>query len=133
MQRSKPELSLRRFAALVGWGAVALVIFATLSPIGARPHIAHVGPQAERFAAYLIAAAALAMAYPQRRGLILLGIIGGAAGLEIAQYFEASRHARALDAAVKIMGGLAGLGVADLSERLWSKRVAQVVVLRRSK
>ena len=31
------ELSPRRWAALVGWGAVALVVFATLSPIGARP------------------------------------------------------------------------------------------------
>ena len=29
------ELSMRRWAALIGWGAVAIVVFATLSPIGA--------------------------------------------------------------------------------------------------
>lgn len=116
------ELSLRRWAALIGWGAVAIVIVATLSPIGARPHIAHLGPQAERFAAYLVAAAALAIAYPARKGLILLCIIAGAAGLELAQHFEASRHARALDALVKIIGGVTGLTIAALCERFWWKR-----------
>ncbi|WP_186416774.1 VanZ family protein [Bosea sp. CS1GBMeth4] len=112
----------RRWAALIGWSAVALVVFATLSPIGARPHLA--GPQLERFAAYLVAAAALATAYPARKGLILLCIVAGAAGLELAQHFEASRHARALDALVKITGGLTGLGLAALGERLWSKCAA---------
>jgi hypothetical protein len=118
------ELSVRRWAALIGWGAVAVVVVATLSPIGARPHIAHLGPQIERFAAYLVAAAALAIAYPARKGVILLCIVAGAAGLELAQHFEASRHARALDALVKIMGGLSGLVVVTLCERLWSKRIA---------
>lgn len=126
------ELSIRRWAALIGWAAVALVIVATLSPIGARPHIAHIGPQIERFAAYLVAAAALAIAYPGRKGVILLCIVAGAAGLELAQHFEASRHARALDAAVKIMGGVSGLAVVTLCERLRSKRVALAVARRRN-
>ncbi|AZO76769.1 MULTISPECIES: VanZ family protein [unclassified Bosea (in: a-proteobacteria)] len=125
------ELSLRRWAALIGWSAVAIVIVATLSPIGARPHIAHLGPQIERFAAYLVAAAALATAYPARKGVILLCIVAGAAGLELAQHFEASRHARALDALVKIMGGLTGIAVVALCERLWPKRVAAPVMVRR--
>ena len=126
------ELSVRRWAALIGWGAVALVIVATLSPIGARPHIAHLGPQIERFAAYLIAAAALAVAYPTRKGVILLCIVAGAGGLELAQHFEASRHARALDALVKIMGGLSGLAMAALSERVWPKRVTAPAIVRRT-
>lgn len=88
-------------------------VFATLSPIGARPHLAHMGPQLERFIAYLVAAAALATAYPARKGTILLCIVAGAARLEIAQHFEASRHARALDAVVKIMGGVSGLAVSS--------------------
>ena len=121
------ELSVRRWAALIGWGAVAVVVFATLSPIGARPHLAHMGPQLERFIAYLVAAAALATAYPSRKGVILLCIVAGAAGLEIAQHFEASRHARALDAVVKIMGGVSGLAVVTLCERLWSKRAALAI------
>jgi VanZ family protein len=118
------EFSVRRSAALIGWGAVALVIIATLSPIGARPHIAHLGPQIERFVAYLVAAAALAVAYPARKGVILLCIVAGAAGLELAQHFEASRHARALDAVVKIVGGLSGLAIVTLCERFWLKRTA---------
>ena len=124
------ERSMRRWAALIGWGAVALVVFATLSPIGARPHLAHMGPQLERFIAYLVAAAALAIAYPARKGAILLCIVAGAAGLEIAQHFEASRHARGLDALVKIMGGVSGLAVVSLCERLWSRRVALAVARR---
>ena len=124
------ELSMRRWAALIGWGAVALVVFATLSPIGARPHIAHLGPQIERFIAYLIAAAALATAYPSRKGVILTCIVAGAAGLELAQHFEASRHARILDAAVKIVGGVTGLTVAALCERFWWKRVPAPATVR---
>lgn len=125
------ELSMRRCAALIGWGAVALVVVATLSPIGARPHIAHLGPQIERFIAYLVAAAALATAYPARKGVILVCIVAGAAGLELAQHFEASRHARSLDALVKIVGGVTGLAMAALYERLWPKRVAARAVARR--
>lgn len=125
------ELSLRRCAALIGWGAVAVVIVATLSPIGARPHIAHLGPQIERFVAYLVAAAALATAYPARKGVILLCIVAGAAGLELAQHFDASRHARTLDALVKIMGGVTGLAVVALCERLWPKRTVALATARR--
>ncbi|MGX1785199.1 VanZ family protein [Bosea sp. NPDC055332] len=121
---------MRRWAALIGWAAVAVVVFATLSPIGDRPHIAHMGPQLERFIAYLVAAAALATAYPARKGVILICIVAGAAGLELAQHFEASRHARALDALVKIMGGFSGLAVVSLCERLWSKRVALALARR---
>lgn len=121
---------MHRCAALIGWSAVALVVFATLSPIGARPHLAHMGPQLERFIAYLVAAAALATAYPARKGVILISIVAGAAGLEIAQHFEASRHARVLDAVVKIMGGVSGLAVASVCERLWSKRTALALARR---
>ena len=108
-----------------------LVVVATLSPIGARPHIAHLGPQLERFIAYLVAAAALAIAYPSRKGVILTCIVAGAAGLELAQQFEASRHARMLDALVKIVGGITGLAMAALCERLWPRRIAAPVVVRR--
>lgn len=126
------ELSVRRWAALIGWGAVGLVVFATLSPIGARPHLALLGPQLERFIAYLVAAAALATAYPSRKGLILLCLVAGAAGLELAQHFEASRHARLLDAFVKITGGLAGLALAALCERVWWKRIPAPAVVRQT-
>lgn len=122
---------MRRWAAVIGWGAVALVVFATLSPIGARPHLAHIGPQLERFVAYLIAAAALATAYPARKGLILTCIVAGAAGLELAQHFEASRHARILDALVKIVGGITGLAMAALGERFWPRPIAAPVVAQR--
>lgn len=121
---------MRRCAALIGWAAVGLVVFATLSPIGARPHLAHMGPQLERFIAYLIAAAALATAYPARKGVILSCIVAGAAGLELAQHFEASRHARTLDALVKIMGGVTGLAIAALAERFWWKRVPAPATVR---
>lgn len=112
--------TLRRLAALVGWLAAAIVVGATLSPIEARPHIADLSANAERFLAYFVTTAALAVAYPRRVPSILLGVFLLVVGLEVAQAFEETRHARAADALVKIAGAVGGLLAVASLRRLWT-------------
>lgn len=115
----------RRLAALIGWSSLALVVAATLSPIGARPHIAGFGPNLERLLAYFLAASALRIAHPRHGLAIAAGIVTVAVGLELGQLLETSRHGRALDAAVKIAGGLGGLCAVASAEWLWRVVVTQ--------
>lgn len=112
---------LRRFAIVIGWVALFVIIGSTLSPIGARPHIPLFGADVERFLAFLAAGALLTFAYPRRRWLVLSGIVLLAAGLEWLQTLEATRHGMPHDALVKIAGALAGAGLSRAFER-WFQR-----------
>lgn len=112
--------ALRRIAAIAGWLAAAIVVAATLSPIEARPHIADMGANAERFLAYFVTTAALVVAYPKRVPSILLGVFLLVVGLEVAQAFEETRHARTADALVKIAGAVTGLLAVASLRRLWT-------------
>lgn len=109
----------RRLAAIIGWGSLALVVVATLSPIEVRPHIAGFGPNLERLLAYFLAASALRIAHPRHGLAIAAGIVTIGIGLELGQLLESSRHGRALDAVVKIAGGLGGLVTVALAEWAW--------------
>lgn len=113
-----PKVSFRQAAAIIGWMAVAIVVAATLSPIGARPHLAGLGVHVERFGAYFLAGLALSAAYPKQITTILIGLVLLAVGLEIGQSFESTRHARAFDAIVKVAGGMAGVMIAMAGRRL---------------
>lgn len=115
----------RRLAALIGWSSLALVVAATLSPIEVRPHIAGFGPNLERLLAYFLAASALRIAHPRQGLTIAAGVVTIAVGLELGQLLEASRHGRALDAMVKIAGGLGGLCAVASAEWLWRVAATQ--------
>lgn len=108
----------RRASAIIAWSAAFLIVFATLSPIEARPHFAALDPNIERFLAFAFVTGALIMAYPRRRLSILFAIAAIALGLEFAQTFEPGRHGRLHDAAVKIVGCLSGFVLAIVAERL---------------
>jgi VanZ family protein len=99
---------LRRLARLLGWAVMLVIIVATLSPIEARPHMPMMGANAERFLSYFAAGAALALAYPRKRWLVLAGIVAFAIGLEYLQTLEATRHGLPRDAMVKIAGAALG-------------------------
>uniref|UniRef100_A0A9E7ZW80 VanZ family protein n=1 Tax=Bosea sp. NBC_00436 TaxID=2969620 RepID=A0A9E7ZW80_9HYPH len=109
---------LRHAALVLGWAAVAVIIFATLSPLELRPHVPGFRPDGERFLAYLAATALLMLAYPQRRLVVLGAIIAIALGLEWLQTLEATRHGRPHDAIVKVIGAMIGAGFALLCERI---------------
>lgn len=117
---------LRRFAIIIGWVALAVIVGSTLSPIGARPHIPLFGADIERFLAFLAAGALLTFAYPRRRWLVLSAIVALAAGLEWLQTLEATRHGMPHDALVKIAGALAGAGLSRSFEGLFRRAGSSV-------
>ena len=94
------------------------IVFATIVPIGSRPHFPEAGPDVERFLAFLLLTGSLAVAHPRRRGLVLALAISFAIGLEAAQLLEPTRHGRPHDAVVKILGAVSGIALAILAERL---------------
>jgi len=91
-----------------GWLAFAFIAFVTISPIYDRPSIA--APQIEHFAAFALLGLLLVMGYPRRTLAIIAMIIGSAYALEALQFLTPDRHARLLDATVKAIGGLCGIG-----------------------
>lgn len=108
----------RRIAIAIGWSAALVIAFATLAPVGSRPHLPDAGPDIERFIAFLVLAGALATAYPRRRCMILVLTVGLAIGLESAQLLEPTRHGRPHDAIIKCLGAIAGVGFAVVMDWL---------------
>lgn len=108
MQNSK----IRTLGVIAGWLALLFIAFVTLSPIQDRPSIA--SPQTEHFAAFAVMGLAFALGYPRRTLLIALVVICSAFTLEAMQLLTPDRHARLLDAIVKVVGGLTGIGVGRL-------------------
>ena len=96
---------IQRISAVTGWLVLAFVVYATLSPIEARPVLTL--PHLEHFAAFALMGLAFALAYPNR----VLLVVGTAAGLEAFQLLTPDRHGRAADAFVKALGGISGISV----------------------
>ena len=96
---------IQRISAVTGWLVLAFVVYATLSPIEARPVLTL--PHLEHFAAFALMGLAFALAYPNR----VLLVVGTAAGLEAFQLLTPDRHGRAADAFVKALGGISGISL----------------------
>jgi VanZ family protein len=103
---------IQRVSIIAGWLALAFIVYATLSPIQARPVIA--GLQFEHFAAFALMGLAFGLAYPRRLFLIVAIVVGSAVALEALQLLTPDRHGRVLDALVKAAGGICGIGVGQL-------------------
>jgi VanZ family protein len=113
----------QRVSIIAGWLALAFIVYATLSPIAARPVVA--GPQFEHFAAFALTGLAFGLAYPQRLLLVFAIIVGSAFGLEALQLLTPDRHGRALDALVKAAGGICGISVGQLMPVLLRARFSR--------
>ena len=100
---------------MIGLAATGLaaIVFATLCPIGLRPHVA--SPNLERFVAYMALGGLVARACGRRAlgatALVLLAAIG----LEAAQALVPGRHAALSDAVVKSLGGVLGCAAAQVA------------------
>lgn len=114
--------TLRRIAVFLGWSALAVILFATLSPLGLRPRVPSVGVGVERFGAFALLTATLGFAYPRWRWRLLACVVVLAIGLEWLQTLEATRHGRPLDALEKIAGAVAGTLAALFADRLLARR-----------
>jgi hypothetical protein len=108
----------RRVATASAWmvGLAALgitgVVFATLCPIGLRPHLA--APNAERFGAYVVLGAVLALAAGRRAAGATALVVLLAFGLEAAQALAPGRDPAVSDALVKALGGMVGSGMGQV-------------------
>jgi VanZ family protein len=98
---------IQKISVVAGWLALAFVVFATLSPIEARPSIG--SSHLEHFAAFALIGLAFALAYPDRVLLVVVIVVGAALGLEALQLLTPDRHAQATDALVKSLGGISGI------------------------
>lgn len=103
---------------IAAWLALAVIVFATLSPIGLRPQT-HLPVNLERWAAYFLAGTLFGLAYPKHIiwAAILLAL--GAVGLELVQMLRPGRHGRELDALFKLGGAWLGLGLGWVCTRLF--------------
>lgn len=93
---------------IAAWICLAAIAVVTVGPLGIRPTIL-LSPSVERFTAFAVAGALFAIAYPRHILLAAVIVLGAAVLLEILQLLAPSRHGRAFDAGVKVIGGFAGL------------------------
>jgi VanZ family protein len=101
-RKAKPPVWVLVLAAL----AVAAIAYATLCPIGMRPHFA--SADLERFGAYFVLGLIICRAAPRRSLGVIAFVIALAFGLEAAQTFVPGRDGRFTDACVKATGGVVG-------------------------
>jgi VanZ family protein len=114
----------QRVSIITGWLALAFIVYATLSPIEDRPVMA--GPQLEHFAAFGLVGLAFGLAYPNRLLLIVAIVVGSAFGLEVLQLLTPDRHGRVLDAVMKAVGGVCGIGAGQLISSVLRNRFSRV-------
>ncbi|HTX50343.1 MAG TPA: hypothetical protein VME40_13240 [Caulobacteraceae bacterium] len=107
---------IQKLAAVVAWTLLAYIVFVTLSPIALRPRTGHVF--AERFLAYAALGLAFSVAYPKRSGWVVVVVALAAILPEAAQTLVPGRHARMLDGAEKLAGGMTAVVVAAVSRTL---------------
>jgi VanZ family protein len=110
---------LQKFIIVAAWALLAFVIYATLSPIQARP-MSPVPASIEHFAAFAALGVLFCLAYPKHKALACALVFGSACLLEIAQLLTPDRHARLADALQKLAGGAFGMIVVTAIHRLAS-------------
>ncbi|WGR69670.1 MULTISPECIES: VanZ family protein [unclassified Bradyrhizobium] len=111
---------IQRLFFTVGWLALAFIAFVTLSPIQNRPALA--GLQLEHFAAFAFMGFAFASGARRHAIAIAVMTITAAVVLESLQLLTPDRHARVLDASVKAIGGVCGVGLSRLAAS-WLDRI----------
>ena len=104
---------------------LAGIVYATLCPIGMRPHLA--SADEERFGAYFVLGLLMAFAAPRRRWAVTLLVMSIAIGLEAGQLLIPGRDARISDALVKAVGG--GLGAQSYFTTFAARRLLARVTL----
>ena len=107
------EPMIQRVSIIAGWLALAFIAFATLSPIDDRPVLV-TAPHFEHFAAFAFVGFAFGLAYPRRLVLIVALVLISAFGLEAMQLLTPDRHGRLIDATIKAVGGICGIGIGQL-------------------
>jgi VanZ family protein len=105
-----------RLLQIVAWLLLVAVIVVTVGPIGWRP-VTTFAPNLERALGLFIVGLVFALAYPRRVVVVAIALFTFTALLEAVQGLEPGRHARILDAVVKLSGGAIGLFLGSIASR----------------
>ncbi|WP_460452447.1 VanZ family protein [Alsobacter sp. SYSU BS001988] len=100
-------MTLIRVARVLAWLLALAIVVVTVCPIGFRPSTG-LPADLERFAAFGLVGLMFGLAYPRHRLVTLAAFVVGAAGLEVAQNFSATRHGRIEDFEIKALAGALG-------------------------
>lgn len=110
----------RKVVIVIAWASLVLIAFATLSPIGLRPHFT--GVSVERFGGFAVVGFLFGMAYPRHIWVVLAIVAGAAVGLEVLQHLTPDRHGEVPDAIIKLAGGVIGVGASIALTQLLKRR-----------
>ncbi|PZM15558.1 VanZ family protein [Rhizobium tubonense] len=102
-----------RISRVLAWLLLAFIIFATVSPIGDRPHD-YLPVQVDRALAFFLLSAFFVIASPRRWLIVGVLCIASAFVIEDLQYLSPSRDPDMADAVVKATGALLGVAAAHL-------------------
>jgi VanZ family protein len=97
-----------KLVSVAAWALLTFIVYATISPIYARPP-SFAPTSLEHFAAFAVLGALFCFAYPRHIALVCLVVLGSALLLEFMQLLTADRHGRIQDAIEKMAGGGVGL------------------------
>lgn len=103
-----------RYFAVAAWLTFAFISFATLSPIDLRPEFAD--QSLEHLAGFAVLAFLFGMAYPRHFVAVTILVVASAILLELVQLLTPDRHARLIDATIKLAGGIIGVIAARVAQ-----------------
>ncbi|MGX5736415.1 VanZ family protein [Bosea thiooxidans] len=110
----------RKIALAAGWVVLAVIVWASLSPIGSRPH-SGLAINLERELAFALLGAMFVLAGRIRPLPLLALLIAFVAGLELLQNLTPTRHGRFDDALVKALGVTVGVAL-GATVQAWARR-----------
>ena len=110
----------RKIGLAAGWTVLAVIVWASLSPIESRPHSGF-SVNLERELAFALLGALFALASRIRPLPLLALLIAFVAGLEPLQNVTPTRHGRFDDVLVKALGVTAGVALGAIVQT-WARR-----------
>jgi len=110
----------RKIALAAGWAVLAVIVWASLSPIESRPH-SGLAVNLERELAFALLGAIFVLAGRIRPLPLLALLIAFVVGLELLQNLTPTRHGRFDDFLVKALGVTAGVALGAIVQG-WARR-----------
>ena len=110
----------RKIALAAGWAILAVIVWASLSPIESRPQSGF-SVNLERELAFALLGALFALASRIRPLLLLALLVALVLGLELLQNLTPTRHGRFDDGLVKTLGVTVGVALGAMVQA-WARR-----------
>ena len=107
------------------WITLAFIVFATISPIGWRPHD-YLPVNVDRALAFTVMSALFVLAYPRYWVLSAVVLLLAAFPIELLQNLSSSRHAHFDDAGIKAAGAAVGIVAGWLINEIRARRTSSV-------